>query len=178
MLKREGIYIFNLIARLIFALFLTIFNNLFYSVLGPITLYGSYFLTSIFYEASLKGDILQVSGFDLKFIPACAAVSAYLLLVILILLTKDIGFKRGIAVLLIGALMIYAANLIRIEILIWLLVNKGLDYFKTLHLFFWKVLASIYVAFVWVFLTRLFKIKEIPLYSDLKYLLLNLKKKY
>lgn len=177
MLKREGVYIFNLIARLVFALFLTIFNNLFYSFLGPITLYGSYFLTGLFYKASLNGEILQVSGFDLKFIPACAAVSAYILLVILILLTKGIGFKKGIIMLLIGALMIYSANLIRIEILIWLLVNKGIDYFKTLHLFFWKILASIYVAIVWIFLTKVFKIKTIPFYSDFVFLYKKLRKK-
>ena len=65
-------------------------------------------------------------------------------------------------------LLILIANIIRIDILIIALVKYSSNLFNTLHLFFWKVLSTIYVVILWIFLTKLFKIKEVPIYSDFK----------
>ena len=104
----------------------------------------------------------------MEFIEACAATLAYILLGILILLTYGISLKKGIKLFLIGSLLIFIANLIRIEVLIYILVNYGIDYFNTLHLFIWKIVSSVYVALVWIFLCYKYKIKGIPVYSDIK----------
>src|SRR3989344_1881903 len=73
----------------------------------------------------------------------------------------------------VGSLLILAMNLIRIDVLIIVLIEKGVNYFETLHLFFWKILSSVYVALVWIFMTYKFKVKEIPVVDDFK----TLKKK-
>jgi cell division septal protein FtsQ len=60
--------------------------------------------------------------------------------------------------------------LIRIDILAYLLVNENINLFIGLHLFTWKMLSGIYVALVWIFLVKKYKIKEIPIVGDYNYL--------
>lgn len=69
---------------------------------------------------------------------------------------------------LLGSLIILIANIIRIEALIIILLKGGQNYFETLHLFIWKILSSVFVAGVWIFLIKKFKIKSVPLISDIK----------
>jgi len=161
-------YYKKLVLRVLVALLLVIFSSLVYYIIGPITLHSSYLLLKPFSDATLSGNIISIDEHSLEFIEACAAVLAYVLLGILILLTYGISLKKGIKLFLIGSLLIFIANLVRIEALIYILVNYGMDYFKTLHLFIWKMVSSVYVALVWIFLCYRYKIKEIPVYSDLK----------
>ncbi|MEK6860987.1 MAG: pacearchaeosortase [Nanoarchaeota archaeon] len=161
-------YYKKLVLRVLFALLLVIFSSVIYYIIGPITLYSSYLLLKPFSDAILSGNIINIDGNSLEFIEACAATLAYILLGILILLTYGISLKKGIKLFLIGSLLIFIANLIRIEVLIYILVNYGIDYFNTLHLFIWKIVSSVYVALVWIFLCYKYKIKGIPVYSDLK----------
>lgn len=168
-------YYIKLVIRVLTALFLVIFSNLIYLIIGPITFYSSYLLLKPFSNVEVEGNLMQVNGKSLEFIEACAATLAYILLGILILLTYGISLKKGIKLFLIGSLLIFVANIIRIEALIYILVNYGLDYFKTLHLFIWKIVSSVYVALVWIFLCYKYKIKGIPVYSDLKRLMKRIK---
>ena len=158
----------KLVLRILFALLLVIFSNVIYYIVGPITLYTSYFLLKPFSSATLNGNIISIDGHSLEFIEACAATLAYVLLGILILLTYNIDLKKGIKLFLIGSLLIFIANLIRIEALIYIMVNYGMDYFRTLHLFIWKIISSVYAALVWIFLCYKYKIKNIPVYSDIR----------
>lgn len=160
----------KLVMRLALAIIIVLSYKIFYKVLIPLTLYPSFYILNLFYKASLQGQTILVNSHALIFIPACAALSAYILLAILILLTKDIKLKTGIKMFFLGSLIIFIANVIRIETLIFILVNGGRNYFETLHLFIWKVLSSIFVAIVWIFLIKFYKIKSIPLVSDIKYL--------
>ena len=169
-------YIKTLVSRYLFAVFLALFPGLYYLVFTPLTLYLSFLIMKLYYSASLSGNIITIGVQQLEFIPACTAASAYLLLSLLILLTKDISLKKGIALFLYGSALILVANLIRIEILVIILLEKGINYFETLHLFFWKVLASLYVAFVWILLIKKYKIKNTPIYSDFVYLRKFIKK--
>jgi len=167
----------SLLLRWIFAGIVAASSSLFYIVLLPLTLRISYGLLQFFSEASLEGNLLQVGGKTLEFIPACAAVSAYILLGILILLTKGISFPKGIKLFLYGSLLIFLANLVRIELLIYVLVQFGKNYFDTLHLFIWQIVSSVYVALAWVFLTWRFKVKEIPIWSDVQWVWRKFSKK-
>lgn len=107
----------------------------------------------------------------LKFIPACAAISAYYLLLILIVFTKDIKFLTRIKILLFGSLMLLITNLFRILLLTLILDKYGINYFEHLHLFFWSIISSIIVALIWILFVKRYKIRSIPIYSDIKYLL-------
>ena len=165
----------KLITRIIIAIAISLSAKLFYFVLAPITLYSSYFITKIFFPVVIKENTFLINDLTLEFVPACVAVAAYILISLLILLTKDIKPKVLIKMFVIGFFLILIANLIRIEIMIFVLIEYGNNLFKTLDLFFWKVLSTVYIVFVWILLTRLFKIKTIPVYSDVKYLIKRLK---
>lgn len=79
-------------------------------------------------------------------------------------------FKKGSIMFLLGAILIYFANVARIGILSTIYFTQGSDVFEKYHLFIWNFVSGIYVALVWIFLTIKFKLKEIPMYSDIKYL--------
>ena len=68
-----------------------------------------------------------------------------------------------------GSLLILAMNLLRIIILIVLDIEFGKDYFDAVHLLFWNFVSGIYIALVWIFLVKKFKVSMVPYYSDLKY---------
>lgn len=106
----------------------------------------------------------------LEFIPACVAASAYVLFGLLILLTKDIRLKQGIKIFSLGAFILFIVNILRIFILAISLIEFDIRLFETLHLFFWQVFSTIFVVLTWIYLTRKFNIKTIPIYSDSKHL--------
>ena len=161
----------KLVIRVVLALLILFSYKLFYSILIPITLYTSFYLLKMLnYGVNLQETAIVTDSHILTFIPACTALSAYILLGLLILLTKGIKLKTGFKMLLLGSLMIFTANIIRIDSLIIVLINGGKNYFETLHLFIWKILSSIFVAFVWIFLIKRYKIKSVPIISDIKYL--------
>ncbi len=161
-------YRYRLALRLSIALLATAFGiKLIYPIISPITFYLSYYSVSFLSPKLINSTSFIINDIRLNFIPACAAASAYILLIILIT-TVDIKFKKMLKVLIVGSLLILIANIIRIDILIIALVKYGSNLFNTLHLFFWKILSTIYVVILWILLTNWFKIKEIPIYSDFK----------
>ena len=83
---------------------------------------------------------------------------------------------KGIKLFFIGSLLILLMNIFRIDILILSSVKFGKVWFDAIHMIFWKFLSTLYVAFVWIFLVKKFKIKTIPIYSDIKYLINKIKK--
>jgi exosortase/archaeosortase family protein len=168
----------KLFVRFIFVIFAIIFYNfLFYEIFKPLTIYGSYLFLLIF-ESGIKlvGDSLIISGGAFEFIHACIASSAYFLLFILLISTKNIKLMKGIKLFFIGSLLILLMNIFRIDILILSSVKFGKVWFDAIHMIFWKFLSTLYVAFVWIFLVKKFKIKTIPIYSDIKYLINKIKK--
>jgi len=172
-------YEIKLITRFIIALFSLIFFKIYYLIFTPLTVYPIYFLLFLLkYSPILGENTILISSIPLKItiIPACIAGSAYALFTLLLLLTKDITWKKMLKIWLLGSFLILAMNITRLTILIIIFLNFNINYFETLHLFFWKFLSTIYVVFIWIFLTWLFKIKTIPLYSDLKYLIKIMKK--
>ena len=117
------------------------------------------------------GTFLSYNENFVKFIPACAAASAYYLLLLLTTLTKDIQFKKRLKIFFYGSLIIFIINILRIVSLILFLDNKSYILFNAAHNFFWSIISSVLVAGIWVYLIRRYKIKSIPIYSDLKYLI-------
>lgn len=162
----------NLITRTILAVLIAIFGfKIIYAIISPITFYlSSYSL--FFYKPTIIQNTLIIKDNLLTFVPACAAASAYVLLALLTVLT-DIKYKKMLKIFLIGALIILIANIIRIDILVIALIESGSDLFNKLHLLFWKILSTIFVVVLWIFLTKIYKIKSIPVYTDIKKLLRN-----
>lgn len=170
-------------SRLAFALLLALTGsgllgfNIFYVIFSWWTVKLSLVVFSLLHGPVISlGNVFIVGGKVIELIPACVAASAYLLLALLIVLTRGISFKKGITLFFVGSVLILLANVIRIEVLVTLLLGKGVNYFEQLHLLFWKVLASVYVAGVWILLCKWFHIKEIPVYSDVNFLLRQFKR--
>jgi exosortase/archaeosortase family protein len=143
--------------------------SFFYLIFTPLTLYGTYGLL-YFYKPIIFGNGFIIKGQIFNLIDACVAGSAYYLIWVLMLLSKDIKSVERIKIVLIGFLLIYLMNIIRVALLIFIAVKFGPNLFEAVHMIFWKFLVGVYVALVWILLVYIFKIKSIPVYSDLKYL--------
>lgn len=143
----------------------------FYTVFRPLTLYPSYWILSFFTDAKLAVTGIITNTYFLNFVDACVAAAAYFLLALLILFTDKIALRNRIYMFILGSFMILSFNILRIEILFYILFNLGSNIFESVHLLFWKFLSTIYVFLTWIFLIKLFKIKSIPVYSDYKRIL-------
>lgn len=163
----------DLVTRVFIAISLLVVPfNVFYFLFSKVTLWGSLlFLHVLGYAAQADGYILFVEGRDLEFVPACVATSAYYLLALLVLLTKDVKLRIRLYMLFLGAFLIFLMNLVRVDILLYILVRFGENWFDKVHIFFWHFVSSVYVAVIWVFLVYKFKVKAVPVYSDFRFLL-------
>lgn len=170
-------YYLNLGARWIIAFILLFSEGIFYPLMYVLTFYPSVFILGLVFDVSYKGNIIMVGNKLIEIIPECVAVLAYILLAILILLTKDVKIKTGIKIFFIGSLMILAFNILRIDLLIFILVKYGADYFNSVHIFVWKFMSGFYVGLVWIFLSYKYHVKNVPLVSDVVYLYKTVKNK-
>jgi len=167
-MKKEG-YFKELVLRVVTAFAVLMGYPLFYVILAPLTLHFSYFFFSIFQPSALIGDTIQTQTASFKFIPACVAASAYILLAMLVFLTKDIPWNERLQMIVYGSLAILAFNILRIELLL-LTFFKLETAFDTIHLFVWKFMSTAFVVLLWLGLAKLYKVKAIPVYSDLKHI--------
>ncbi len=144
---------------------------IFYSIFTPLTVYPTYLFLTIFYDVSiLKGNILLINHeIPIEFIRACIAGSAYYLLTILNLATPKIKLRKRINILLLAFAIFLSLNLLRIFLLSFLAIS-GSSFFDATHKLFWYSLSTIFVVAIWFVEVRIFKIKEIPFYSDVKFL--------
>ncbi|MFH0797998.1 MAG: pacearchaeosortase [Candidatus Woesearchaeota archaeon] len=171
-------YYKDLALRIILALALGTYYQVYYMIFKPLTLNMSYFFLKMMDgSAALFEDKIITATHTLTFIDACVAAAAYLLLSMLILTTKDITWKKRLKMFVYGSILILVFNIARIELLFFALFRLDYSTYSALHLFIWKFLSTIYVFGVWVFLIRMFKIKTIPVYSDFVHILNLVKKK-
>jgi len=155
---------------LLLAVVLLAYTNTFYKVFFSITAYPIKFLLLLFYDAELSYSTLYIGDTVIDLIPACIAVSAYVLLIILNL-TTEIKPRIRVYSLLFSLLSLLILNILRVFVLTILLVNDFV-YFEAVHKFFWYGLSTVFVVAIWFLTAYLFKIKNIPAYGDF----LNIKK--
>tara|TARA_Y100000310_G_scaffold339719_1_gene433302 strand:- start:850 stop:1359 length:510 start_codon:yes stop_codon:yes gene_type:complete len=163
------------IIRYALTLVLTIYHSVFYTVFAPLTVYITYYMLTIFTNPALTETTITFNSHSFTFIPACTAALAYLILTILIFTTKNIKLLIRLKMILVGFISILALNIARILILMLIYNNFGEAAFNTVHLLFWHILSTLFVILIWLALIKIYKIKAIPIYSDLKYLIKKLK---
>ncbi len=163
-------YYYSLAARLLMPVILS--SNLLSKLFYPLTINASFFFLKIInFQAFLISPYIITTENYIRFSQACAAISAYFLLLLLIILTKDIKLKTRIKMFLLGSAIIFSVNLIRILLLIVILEKYGFNAFQQIHDVFWIIFGSLLVALTWISLIHYYKVKSIPIYSDLRYLL-------
>ncbi len=143
---------------------------LIYKIFTPLTFYPSAYLLKLSYNIAINNDIIIINAKTfIQIIPACIAGSAYLLLLILNL-TIPMKLEKRIKAILLSFLILLVLNILRIFFLATLYHN-GFTYFDFTHKLFWYVLSTVFVVFIWLLIVKIYKIKEIPVYTDFKYLL-------
>jgi len=170
-------FILHLFSRYIFLVILGL-GNLFiiYKIFTFPTIFSSYNLLKIFFEVSLSGNFIFFKSQSIEIINACIAGSAYYLLLILNLSTEISPLKSRIYSLIFSLFVLFIFNVLRIVLLSYLFFN---DYssFDIIHKATWYGLSALIVVSIWFAEVYIFKIKNIPIYSDIKKLLKLTKKK-
>lgn len=157
----------NLAARYFFIIFIGLFGiNAIYLFFTPLTIYPSFWILALFYPLSLEGNSFVFGSAIINIIPACIAGAAYYLLFILNFATP-IPPKQRLASLLFLISSFLALNIIRLVVFTSLFLN-GFAYFDLAHKFVWYAGSTILVVAIWFANVRLFNIKAIPAWTDLK----------
>jgi len=153
---------------------------LFYFIFTPLTYFPALWFLKYFYAENLLWYDVEGSFFVVKtlagltyyptIIPACVAGAAYYLLTILNL-TTPMDFSKRIKSLLflLGAFLIF--NTARIIYFITLIIKDNFNFFDIAHTATWYFGSTILVILLWFINVLIFKIKTIPIFTDLKTLL-------
>ncbi len=142
---------------------------LFYFIFTPLTLYPVYFLLNLFFDAAVAGNTILIGNFPIELIDACIAGSAYYFLLILNLSTPKINLKKRLNMIGFAFAFLLILNILRIFLLSSVAIS-GSYWFDIAHKLFWYLLSIVFVVGIWFTEVKIFKIKEIPLYSDVKFL--------
>jgi len=143
---------------------------IFYFILTPLTVYPVFYIIGIFFDTILlKNTIIINNEVPIELIRSCIAGSAYYLLLVLNLSIPNIKLKKRLKMIFISFAALLAINIIRIVLLSFIFLGS-FTFFVTAHQFLWYFMSTIFVVMIWFSEVKFFKIKEIPFYSDLKFL--------
>jgi len=156
-----------LIRYLILIIFSIIGFGIFYWIFSPLTIYPTYWALSILYKTLLFNNTIFANGLPIEIIGACIAGSAYSFLLILNLSVPNIKPTKRIRMVLLAFGIFFVINLIRIVVLSIMYVEES-AFFDFTHKLFWILGSTVFVILIWFLEVKMFKIKDIPLYSDLK----------
>lgn len=141
---------------------------IFYFIFTPLTSWITYFILDLFYKVSLSGIIISINNCAaIELIRACVAGSAYYLLLIFNLTIPNIKIIERLKMILFAFFTFFILNIIRIVILSVMHVSES-SLFDITHQIFWYFLSIVFVVLIWIIEIKLFNIKQIPLYSDIK----------
>ncbi|MEK6913872.1 MAG: pacearchaeosortase [Nanoarchaeota archaeon] len=170
-MREDKYYFFDIIARYVILFITGILNNaVFYLLFTSLTISAVYFSLGLFFDASLVENIILINKLPIEIIGSCVAGSAYFLLLILNLSTRGIGLKKRLGMLLFSFVSLFIINVLRIFLLSIMFIS-GQPLFDISHRLFWYAGSTIFVVGIWFLSVKLFKVKEIPFYSDIKSLL-------
>lgn len=147
---------------------------IFYAIFTSLTLFPVFFLLNIFFDVFIKGINIYFDSFVVAIIKSCVAGSAYYLLFVLNLSVPNIKISKRIKMIFFAFAIFLVINILRIFILTSFLILDS-SIFDFSHKFFWYFLSTVFVAGIWFLEVYLFKINEIPFFSDAKFLLSQIK---
>ena len=144
---------------------------IFYFIFTPLTIYPVYLIFRLFSEVTLSGSTIFFinSIYSIDIISACIAGSAYYLLLILNLSIPNIKLNKRIRMISLSFAIFLIANILRIALLSKMYF-LNFNWFDITHKLSWYFGSIILVILIWFFEVKIFKIKGIPFYSDLKFI--------
>ncbi len=170
-MKKDFKYILNLSIRYIVSVILAFPSfAVFYFIFTPATVYSLFYAINSFFDATMIFNTITIDGrFTISIIDACVAGPAYYLLFALNLSTPNIKIKKRIKMLVFSFGLLFAFNFLRIFLLSLMFINRS-SFLDVSHKLFWYLGSTVFVVGIWFIEAKVFKIKEIPFYSDIKYL--------
>lgn len=154
----------DIVVRCGFAIFFVFILPVFYFIFRPLTSDLFVLLLSLFHQGVfVVGNVINFNSSSIVLIDACIAGSAYLLLLILNLLTPGIKIKKRILIFIFSSLIFLIINILRLLITSFFIGSKT---FNVVHMTFW-FLSIAFVAGIWFLSVIVFKIKQVPVYSDI-----------
>ena len=142
------------------------FTRIISDFLVRVTLFCSNFAINLIYGSRIYENTIITGNFFIEIIPACAAVSAYLLLITLNI-TTSMSLVRRLWTLAFSLLSLFIINIIRIALLAILFINES-KYYNDLHHILWYIISTLFIIGLWFLTAYIFKIRNIPVYSDIK----------
>ena len=140
---------------------------LFYLVFTPLTIYPVFFVLRLFYPSIiLENTSLIIGANTINLIPACIAGAAYYLILILNLAMPMKLEKRARSIIF-AFFSFLLLNILRIVIFTALFIG-GFELFDLAHKLTWYLGSTILIVAIWFLSVYIYKIKEIPFYTDLK----------
>jgi len=175
-LKKQPASIWGIPIRYLILVLAALFDLwIFYEIFTPLTIYPVYFVSKLLSDASILGNIILINGsISIELIKACIAGSAYYLLFILNMTVNRIRIVKRIQMIAFSFASLLILNIVRIIVLIVIYLNKNPS-FEVIHEIFWYVFGTLFVVGIWFAEVKIFKIKEIPVYSDIKLLIQQIK---
>ncbi|MDA3836270.1 MAG: pacearchaeosortase [Nanoarchaeota archaeon] len=143
--------------------------DLFYFIFLPLTKYPAFWALQPLYDPILLANTIFIGNRAIEIIGACVAGSAYFLLLILNLATSGIGLVKRLKLLLFTFGTFFIINVIRIYILS-IMYLEGSAMFDITHKLFWYLGSTLFVVLIWFAGVFIFKVEEIPFYTDLKHM--------
>ncbi|MFA4960610.1 MAG: pacearchaeosortase [Candidatus Pacearchaeota archaeon] len=161
--------IIGMFARYFFILLLGAGNlYIFYKILMPTTLFLVSKTVGLFTNVFIIDNVIKMANFNIEIVPACVAGSAFFLLFLLIFSTNDISPKKRMLALIVSSAILLFLNYSRI---VFLIAIANSFYFNVIHWILWHLVSIVFVVAIWFFVTKLFGINSVPIYSDIKFLL-------
>ena len=177
MAKKQNAWIFDLVLRYIVSALSFLIIPAIYLVFSPLTIWLTGGIMQIFYEVQIHKNVLFFPAFNasIEIVDACVAGSAYFLLFLLNVLTRDLKLLKRIYLLLFSFACLFLINVIRLVLIIPMFLSNS-AWFDFTHKFFWFVLSIIFVVLIWILSVKVFRISKVPVYSDVAFILNKLKK--
>jgi len=141
---------------------------LFYKFLTPLTMRAVVAILDIFSNPLVTGNTIFFKRVVIEIVPACVAGSAFYLLFLLVVSTADLNVKKRLLVLLTSVVVLFILNILRLVLLVPI---TSTPYFDAVHWVFWHLVSTVFVVAIWISMVYLYKIKTIPVYSDIKFLI-------
>ena len=170
MVRKKGVFLDIILRYLILILIAFPGLYIFYFIFTPLTVYPIYFLLGLLFDVTILSKInILVNNIPIELISACIAGAAYYLLLVLNLSTPKIKLKTRIYAIIFSFAAFLILNILRIFVLSLLAVT-GCSYFNVTHIIFWYGFSTIIVVGIWFAEVKIYRIKKIPFYSDIKFL--------
>lgn len=147
---------------------------IFYKIFTPLTVYPVGFLLKLLAPTTITANLITFQSIIIEIIPACVAGAAYYFLFILAISVPDIKLSKRIKIISFSFTLLLILNILRIFLLS--AINQSI-YFHSLHILFWYVLSIVFVFVIWLITIKTFKINQVPVWDDLRFLIKLTKKK-